>query len=149
MAEIKSGNRFGTSPLGDRHDDRIDQSQAERPILLADRVGTNGVFLLAILHYERAFCDVGQERLLRPRTQLRAHQVVDFGQDCPRQDPLVWAILVQLADGCVMAISLVEQREDRACVGVSARYATGSRYTVVFCIWLPYMVTLAPVRKIP
>ena len=59
MAEIKSGNRVGANPLGDRHDDRIDQSQTERPILLADRVGANDVFLLAVFHHERAFCDVG------------------------------------------------------------------------------------------
>ena len=91
--------------------------ETERPVLPADRVGANEVFLRAVLDRERAFCDVGEKRLLRVRPQLRAHQVVDFGQDRPRQHPLAWAILVQVADGCVMAISLVDQREDGAGVG--------------------------------
>ena len=81
-------------PLGDSHDDGVDQTDVECAVLSGNRLGARDVNVPSVLHRERALGEIRQERVLRACAQLRANQVVDFRQNRPGQQPLVGAVLV-------------------------------------------------------
>ncbi len=121
VTQIKRSDGFGANALSDRDDDGIDQPETQGPVLPANRVGANDVLVFAVFHRERALRQIAQKGLLRASTHLGAEEIIDFRQNRPGQQPVIWSILVECPNGGVMAIAAVEQGKDGAGIGHNHR----------------------------
>lgn len=115
-AEITEIERrdVGAEAFGRRHHDRIDQAHLEGGVTLDEGPRSGQIARCGPFNREGALVDIGEPRAFGGGAQLARDQIVDFGQDGPRQHPLVGIVGEERAHVRVMLIVFVEQRDDGA-----------------------------------
>ncbi len=117
MTNVERRDGVGLQPFGQRDDDRIHQAEIERFVALVDALGRLEIRGTAPLDRKRARGQIREPHLLGFGPELGQHQVIHLGQDRPREDPRVRVFFVRGAQGVMMAIAAIQQREDGAGVG--------------------------------
>lgn len=117
VAEVDRRDGAGTTALGDGEHDGIDEAQIQGVVLPVELVRTLEILFGTQLDREVASGEIGEERIARGASKLGACQVVDLGQNRPREKPLGRILLVDGLQYVVMLVIGIEQREDPASVG--------------------------------
>ncbi len=99
---------------GNGDHDGIDEPEPDRRVLAVQTHGRIEIVVASPLDRIVPFGDVLEKGVLRGGPDVCAEQVVHFGQDCPRQYPLRGARLEGAAQGFVVAVLAIDERNDGA-----------------------------------
>ena len=87
MAEVERRDRVRSESLGDRHNNRVHQSEREGFVAPANPMSLCEVGFLSPFDRQRARRQICEECLLRPAADMGSKEVIDFRKNCPGEEP--------------------------------------------------------------